>query len=350
MNIARDFPTTAGAYRRKFGTERQCRQYLLRDRWPDGFVCSNCLHKKAWKLANREVWICAKCQHHWSLRAGTLFDKSPYPLTKWFEAIFEVLRSKGSVSALELKRVLGFGSIQTAWVWRHKIVECLGAASAMDSLGPVVQMDDWDIGARLSRKKASTSKNKVKVVGATSLQTGVTRMQVIEDASANSIQAFMHDVLDTDVVLYTDNKASYDLCSRVAVHNIRTVSKEGRSLEAKSGLKVCDFQLGQMNMAISLFKTRLRGTFHNGVQKRHMQAYLNEFCFQYSRRYRGDPLLAVPDLLKAASRMRPRTYRQIVDSAKEKPGLPYKRLKGGREKASSAQWWVSVARKVGLIE
>ena len=42
-------------------------------------------------------------------------------LAKWFLAIYLVTSSKGGISAMELKRQMGFGSYQTAWTWLHKI-------------------------------------------------------------------------------------------------------------------------------------------------------------------------------------------------------------------------------------
>jgi hypothetical protein len=36
-------------------------------------------------------------------------------LARWFLAIFLVTSSKGGISAMELKRQMGFGSYQTAW-------------------------------------------------------------------------------------------------------------------------------------------------------------------------------------------------------------------------------------------
>jgi hypothetical protein len=51
--------------------------------------------------------------------AGTIFEQTKTGLARWFLAIWLVSSSKGGISAMELKRQMGFGSHQTAWSWLH---------------------------------------------------------------------------------------------------------------------------------------------------------------------------------------------------------------------------------------
>lgn len=45
-----------------------------------------------------------------ALLAGTIFEQTKSPLRYWFRAIYFFLASKGGLSALELKRHMGFQS------------------------------------------------------------------------------------------------------------------------------------------------------------------------------------------------------------------------------------------------
>jgi hypothetical protein len=86
----------------------------------EGFRCSACGHDRAWAHKARLIDECAACGKQHSLLAGTIFEQRPgWP--RWFLAIYLVTSSKGGISAMELKRQMGFGSYQTAWSWLHKI-------------------------------------------------------------------------------------------------------------------------------------------------------------------------------------------------------------------------------------
>ena len=78
----------------------------------------------------RLIEECAACGKQHSLFAGTIFEQTKTGLAKWFLAIYLVTSSKGGISAMELKRQMGFGSYQTAWSWLHKIRQRHGPAGA----------------------------------------------------------------------------------------------------------------------------------------------------------------------------------------------------------------------------
>ena len=112
--IEADFPSTLPAFLDRFGDEGRCRDYLARQKWPDGFRCRTCTADRAHYLPSRKTFECAACGHQESLIAGTMFEQTKKPLREWFLAIFYVTASKGGVSAAELQRLLGMGSYQGA--------------------------------------------------------------------------------------------------------------------------------------------------------------------------------------------------------------------------------------------
>lgn len=104
-----DYPATWPAFEAWFADEEACRSYLSGVRWPDGFECPNCGCGEAWETS-RGLWMCRQCGRQTSPTAGTIFHRSRYPLKVWFAAIWFVCSSKNGTSALELQRMLGFGS------------------------------------------------------------------------------------------------------------------------------------------------------------------------------------------------------------------------------------------------
>ena len=117
QDLPRDLPT----FLKRFGTDAKCRAYLVRARWPAGFCCTGCGHDQAWSHKKRLIEECTACGKQHSILAGTIFEQTKTGLARWFLAIYLVTSSKGGISAMELKRQMGFGSYQTAWSWLHKI-------------------------------------------------------------------------------------------------------------------------------------------------------------------------------------------------------------------------------------
>jgi hypothetical protein len=79
--------------------------------------CAGCGHQRAYSPKLRLIEECAACGKQHSILAGTIFEQTKSELSRWFLAIYLVTSSKGGISAMELKRQMGFGSYQTAWSW-----------------------------------------------------------------------------------------------------------------------------------------------------------------------------------------------------------------------------------------
>src|SRR5712692_4978683 len=142
----RDYPRTLAEFEACFTTERVCRDYLFRLRWPEGFRCPRCGQRKAWPL--RTILLqCAACGHQTSVTAGTIFQDTHKPLTLWFRALWLVTSQKTGASALGIQRVLGLGSYQTAWAWLHKLRRAM-VRPGRDRLGGKVELDETYLGAR----------------------------------------------------------------------------------------------------------------------------------------------------------------------------------------------------------
>ena len=79
-----DYPQTIQEFDEWFSTEEACTAYLLKLRWPNGFVCPACGGTKGW-MTDRQQVRCAGCQRQTSVTAGTIFDGTRKPLRMWFK-------------------------------------------------------------------------------------------------------------------------------------------------------------------------------------------------------------------------------------------------------------------------
>ena len=193
-----------------FSTEEQCREYLFRLRFPDGFVCPICGGNEYWKVG-KTLFTCKGCRHQTSVIAGTGFQDTRKPLLEWFIAIWWVTTQKNGASALGLQQVLGLKSHQTAWTWLHKIRKAMVNPNR-SKLSGTVEIDETYIGGEAIGKHGRGAENKVLVVIAVELdgkRLGRCRMQIIPDASSNSLHSFIVEEVESGTQIITDGWNGY---------------------------------------------------------------------------------------------------------------------------------------------
>ena len=196
--IPDDLPEDMPAFMARFGTDQQCREYLFAARWPDGFRCAACGHADAYALKTKIVYECVACGKQYSLLAGTIFEQTKTGLSRWFLAIYLVTSSKRGISAMELKRQMGFGSYGTAWVWLHKIRKAM-LRPGREPLGQRVEADETLVGGPRPGKPGRGAAGKTLVAGAVETRRGKARgrrlgrfrLARLPDASAASLEGFL---------------------------------------------------------------------------------------------------------------------------------------------------------------
>src|SRR5215510_12731762 len=52
---------TVSQFESMFGTEEDCRAYLIARRWPNGVRCPRCANTKVYALASGHHWQCESC-------------------------------------------------------------------------------------------------------------------------------------------------------------------------------------------------------------------------------------------------------------------------------------------------
>jgi hypothetical protein len=163
--IPDDLPQDMPSFMARFGTDQQCREYLFTARWPEGFRCLACGHDDAYALKTKLVYECVACGKQHSLLAGTIFEQTKTGLSRWFLAIYLVTSSKRGISAMELKRQMGFASYGTAWTWLHKIRKAM-LRPDRKLLAGRVEADETLIGGPRPGKPGRGAAGKTLVAGA----------------------------------------------------------------------------------------------------------------------------------------------------------------------------------------
>ncbi len=140
---------TIAQFEATFVDEEACRSYLVARRWPNGVHCPRCGNAKVYALASGYHWQCEACQvngYRFSHIAGTIFENTNKPLREWFRVVHLMLTSKKGISALQIQRMMGFGSYGTAHSMCHKIRAAL--IEPETKLGGIVEVDETFVGGK----------------------------------------------------------------------------------------------------------------------------------------------------------------------------------------------------------
>ena len=117
--MARIQQMTIAQFEKMFPNEDACSAYLVAHRWPDGVRCPRCGSAKVSAVRTMAFkWQCYACApesgYRFSEITGTVFENTNKDLRDWFRVIHMMMTSKKGVSALQIQRVMGFGSYKTA--------------------------------------------------------------------------------------------------------------------------------------------------------------------------------------------------------------------------------------------
>lgn len=268
-------------FSKRFQDEEACRRHLFNRRWPNGFACPRCGGVEYYHISTRDLYECRYCRHQASLTAGTVMEKTRTPLRVWFFLIFLMANQKTGMSVLGASRMLGI-PYDRAWRICHKIREAMGQRDASYRLAGLIEMDDSYFGAKKSGKRGRGSGGKRPVmVGVSFDENGPLHafMKVIETVDGATIEKTAEENIEADSGVKTDGLPAY-LAGLGGYHHESIVIKDPKTASRK---------LPWVHILIANAKNTIRGA-HHGVSPTHLQAYLSEFCWRFSRRRFGPEL------------------------------------------------------------
>src|SRR5215469_2320820 len=138
------------------GDNEACLSYLVARRWPEGVHCPRCGNTEVYDASAYKPfhWQCTKCHeggpYRFSALVGTIFENTKKPLRDWFRVAHLMLSSKKGMSALQIQRMMGFGSYETAHSMCHKIRAAL--IQPETKLGGIVEVDETFVGGKAKNK------------------------------------------------------------------------------------------------------------------------------------------------------------------------------------------------------
>ena len=220
---------------------------------------------------------CRDCREHFSIRTGTILERSHVPLRKWVWAIYLWTTSLKGIAAMKLHRDLKI-SYKSAWFMVHRLRECFTDEDRLFD-GPVEVDETWMGGRRRnmhqSKRDALTGRGtsgKVAVVGIKDRATNHVDAQVVGDVSGVTLRKFVIDRTTEETRIYSDEASAYKpLPNHESVNH--SVGKYVNSQAHTNGIE----------SFWALLKRAHTGTFHK-ISFKHLQRYVNEFAGRHNLR------------------------------------------------------------------
>ena len=115
-----------------FPDQEAARAYLEDRLWPDGPKCLTCKSGERITIRKGSFYRCNACQLDFTIRTGTIFERSHIPLNKWLYAMYLVVTARKGISSMQLAKEIGVQQ-RSAWFMLHRLREACGKDMRLDS-------------------------------------------------------------------------------------------------------------------------------------------------------------------------------------------------------------------------
>ena len=285
---------------KEYPDEAACKAKFKEYREQVGVVCAKCGCTSHYWKKDKEQYECRQCKTRTTLRSGTVMHKSKLPCRYWFITMHLLTSTKKSFSAKEIQRQLGHKRYAPVWQMVHKLRLAMGKRDDEYVLAGAIELDEGFFSTEipeekkhetLKRGRGSQKRSKVLVMaestdvehpkaGKKPRRAGHLKMKVIDDLRKETINKVVQSSVNpSQTSVVSDASTSYvDLKGFVKSHHSEVVPKE----EIGNNLP-------WVHIAISNAKRQLLNSYHN-IKPEFLQAYLDEFCYKFNRRYFAEAL------------------------------------------------------------
>ncbi len=282
-----------------FHNEEAAFAYVEAHLWPEGPVCphcGNCDDKRIGRLSGKSsrpgLRKCYACRKTFTVRIGSIFEDSHFPLHLWLQAIQLINASKKGISTRQIQRTFNC-SMKTAWFLTHRIREIMQGpnASPLGGEGKTLEADLTFVG-RKPGTKVRRGASHMNPVFSLVERDGTARSFHMPNVRGENLHEVLGQHASPKSHFMTDEERAFmGIGWNFAAHGTVTHSKD-EYVRYENGKAI---HTNTVEGFFSILKRGIYGVYQH-VSEAHLHRYLTEFDFRYNTREK----LGVNDVARAS--------------------------------------------------
>jgi len=251
------------------------RVYLESRLWPDGPRCPVCAAGERITVRKGGYYRCNACREDFTVRTGTIFERSHVPLHKWVYAMYLLVTARKGISSMQLAKEIGVTQ-KTAWFVLHRLREACG--TKLQKLAGIIEIDETYVGGieanKHERKKLRAGRGtvgKTAVIGMRE-RGGKTVGKVVAATDQETVHRVIHENVEVRSTLHTDEFAAYRGLGGLFFDH-ETVNHGAAEFVRD------DVTTNSIESVFAVLKRGLIGVYHHASPK-HLGRYVDEFSFR----------------------------------------------------------------------
>ena len=257
--------------------QETARVYLETRLWPNGTICPTCEGQDRITTRKGGFYRCNKCKLDFTIRTGTIFERSHVPLHKWVYAMYLMVTARKGISSMQLAKEIGITQ-KSAWSMLQRLREACGTTGSGGKLSGLVEIDECFVGGKEANKHESKklkmgrgTVGKAVVLGIRE-RNGRTLAMTVVNTDKGTLQGAVLENVETASVILTDEHSAYVGLGDVFLAHETVNHSAGeyqRGFASTNGVE----------SVWALLKRSIYGTWHQ-VSIKHLDRYVNEVSFR----------------------------------------------------------------------